>query len=228
MDSFHRRLSVRFFMRNLVLPVLPLVSFLCSLQTAVAAPKIIHVSDPVRPDETVILTGDSFGGSGAVELTELPLGAKGPLDLEALGRDERWVSITPEQSGAGSMKFVIPKDWPQGIWLCRVRTGGEVSAPVVLNAPSVWWWNGDSGETVSPGGWLRVFGKAVALNAQSHGRLTSASGESVALQTEESSAYGVRFAVPKDLPEGEYALSIHNGLGGEAAWIPARSRPGPR
>jgi len=104
-----------------------------------------------------------------------------------------------------------------------VRNGSEVSEPVVLNAPSVWWWNGDSGETASPGGWLRVFGKALAFGTQSRCKLTGAGGRNVVLHTQESSAYGVKFPVPKDLREGEYTLWMHNGLGGEATWTASGS-----
>ena len=205
-------------MRVYFLLLLPLLSPLCCIPATAAVPHIIHVSDPVRPDETVLMTGDSFGDQGIVELAQIPAEAKGPMGAGVLSRNASWQSAPPLQRSEVSLKCVIPRDWPQGIWLCRVRNGTEVSEPVVLNAPSVWWWNGDSGETASPGGWLRVFGKALAFGSESRCKLTGADGKSFLLHTEKSSTYAVKCAVPKELPEGEYTLWMHNGLGGEATW----------
>ena len=68
---------------------------------------------------------------------------------------------------AQSLKCVVPASWPMGIWACRVRRGAALSEPVILNAPEPWWWNGDGGETASPGGWLRVFGKSLNFGGAS-------------------------------------------------------------
>ena len=60
------------------------------------------------------------------------------------------------------------------IWACRVRRGETLSEPVILNAPEPWWWNGDSGQTASPGGWLRVFGKSLNFGGASQAVLRAA------------------------------------------------------
>lgn len=208
-------------MRTSFLAILPLFSLLGCLPSNAAVPSIIHVSDPIRPDQTALITGDSFGENATVELAPIPPDAKNAATVAATAVGTHWQALVPLQQGKESMKFVVPKDWTQGIWLCRVRNGSEVSTPVVLNAPTVWWWNGDAGERVSPGGWLRVFGKALSFGTPCRAKLTREEGAPVALATEESNPYGCRLAVPKDLAEGEYKLWLHNGLGGEAAWTPA-------
>ncbi len=185
-----------------------LLAPLCTLHAAAAVPHIISVSDPVRPDEAVLVSGAGFGPGCQVEL--------GPLNVAQPG-----ATIPPLQAGEGSLKFVVPKAWPQDLWACRVRQGAAVSAPVVLNAPAVWWWNGDGGETAAPGGWLRVFGKCLNFGGESRARLQSGTGPCLTLTAREVSCYALNFALPAGLAAGDYALTIHNGLGGEAGWRPA-------
>jgi hypothetical protein len=210
-------------MRTPLLALLPLLTSVCGIKADAAAPTIIHFSDPVRPDETVLMTGDSFGEGATVEVAQISTDTKSPVKEASPALSVQWKSLMPLQSGEGALKFVIPKDWKQGLWLCRVRNGNDISAPVTLNAPSVWWWNGDSGETVSPGGWLRVFGKALSFSVPCRAKLMGADGNSFVLAVEEGNSYAARLAVPKGLTEGEYTLWIHNGLGGEAAWAAAGS-----
>ncbi len=175
-----------------------------SLLMAAEGPQILSASDPVRPDEAVLLTGEAFGDPCSVELE----GSKG------------WETIEPLQKGPRSLTIVVPKSWPQGAWACRVRRGETVSAPVVLNAPTVWWWNGDGGELASPGGWLRVFGKCLSFGG-SRAQLRQGDGKVIIVSAQEQSGYALKFSLPADLAPGDYALAIHNGLGGDEAWHPA-------
>ena len=187
-----------------------------ALQAGLAVPQIIHVSDPVRPDETVLVTGEAMGEGTGVELAPLPGAADvGPGKLS---RIRHWESIAPLQSDARSLKFVVPKTWPQGAWACRVRRGDAVSEPVIINAPTAWWWNGDGGESASPGGWLRVFGKALNFGGESRVKLEAVDGRSICLSAREKSCYALGFKLPGDLAVGDYALAVHNGLGGDLTW----------
>ncbi|MEI6712547.1 MAG: glycosyl hydrolase family 28-related protein [Verrucomicrobiota bacterium] len=208
-------------MRVFLLVSLSLVFSSSALQVSAAAPQIIHATDPVRSDETVLVTGDSFGDATMVEISPVPEGTKGPVKADSFSAIETWKSLEPIQRGEGTLKFVVPKEWAQGIWLCRVRNGAEVSSPVFLNAPSVWWWNGDLGESASPGGWVRVFGKALSFGEVSRARLTGLAGQSVLLTAEESNGYALKFRLPNELADGEYELSVHNGMGGDATWTAA-------
>ena len=181
-----------------------------------AAPQISGVSDPVRPDEAVLVIGEGFGPGCSVELGPVTDGAAaGP---QAGPEVKAWEPVTPLQATARSLKFVVPKAWPQGLWACRVRQSDGVSAPVTLNAPAPWWWNGDGGETASPGGWVRVFGKCLNFGGASRALLQGPAGTRVTLRAGARTCYALTFALPSDLAAGDYALSLHNGLGGEAGW----------
>ena len=46
-----------------------------------------------------------------------------------------------------------------------VAVGGSASLP--LNTPDIWWWQGDMGNSSTPGGWLRVFGRNIAATSAS-------------------------------------------------------------
>ena len=185
---------------------------------AADSPVITWASDPVRPDETILLRGDAFGSEIVVELARLP---NTPDTLPKAGTTlavETWETLQPMQADDTSSKTVVPKSWPQGVWACRVRRGDAVSEPVVLNAPEPWWWNGDAGESASPGGWLRVFGKSLDHGGASRAVLRHAEGLIVPLKPKEADAYALRFDLPADLAPGDCELFVHNGLGGDAAW----------
>ena len=169
------------------------------------APQILWASDPIRPGETLLLTGEGFTSNSVVELSDA-------------GAAESWTALTVVQRGAQSLKAVLPDSRPLDAWACRVREGERVSKVEWLNEPAVWWWNGDGGAFATPGGGLRVFGKSLCFGGQSRARLRAADGASVELLPRESSCYALAFALPEGLAPGEYALSVNNGLRGEAAW----------
>ena len=39
------------------------------------------------------------------------------------------------------------------------------SAPLCMNLPDPWWWQGDAGNSSTPDGWLRVFGRSIGLSS---------------------------------------------------------------
>ena len=185
---------------------------------AAASPQIIQASDPVRPDEAVLVIGDAFGKGCSVEMAQLPDGPATAPREKSPPAAKKWQVIQPLQGDERSLKVVVPKDWPQGVWACRVRQGGLVSEPVILNAPEAWWWNGDAGESATPGGGLRVFGKSLNFGGESLALLRAADGRSLTLKADKPDAYALAFTLPADLAAGDYELFVHNGLGGYAAW----------
>jgi len=172
------------------------------------APYVDWASDPVGPNETVMLMGGGLQG-GTAELIECP-------SQDA----SRWRSVAPLQSSLQCLKFVLPADWTPGVYNCRVRSEQGVSNVMTLNAADPWWFLGDQGETASPGGSLRIFGKCFAPDKQRPAgvELTDAGGKVVRLSPREASGYALRVDLPADLPAGEYAVSVHNGCGGQSAW----------
>lgn len=200
-----------------VLSTALLLAPLAALQAA-PPPVITWASDPVRPDETILLQGDAFGGACLVELGRFPDFLSASPRTDALAPVKEWVPLQPLQAGGTALKCVVPKSWAQGVWACRVRRDDGVSEPVVLNAPEPWWWIGDSGEFASPGGWLRVFGKSLNLGGESRAVLRDNKGGTLSLKPKEADAYALRFDLPADLTDGDHELFLHNGLGGDSAW----------
>jgi len=178
---------------------------LAMVQVAGAAPQIVWASDPVRPDETVVVMGEGFTSNSVIELNEG-------------GSDQLWTTLPPVQVSGQSLKAVVPKEWPLNVWSYRVRQGSQVSSTGVLNQPVVWWWNGDGGGFATPGGWLRVFGKSLHFGGASRAVMQDASGEVIELSPGTSTCYTLAFDLPKELTPGDYRLRVYNGLGGTGAW----------
>jgi len=82
-------------------------------------PVVFWASDPVEPDETVLVSGDGFGESPKVELQKLPdgqLGTPSPgVAWKAAGRQVECL-----QPSDTSVKFVVPKSLGKGGYLFRV------------------------------------------------------------------------------------------------------------
>lgn len=172
--------------------------------TAELPPQISWASDPVRPDEAVLVVGDGFSPDSKIAISTLGDGVR--------------QTIQPLDISTRSLKFVIPKAWPQGAWQVQIQNAHAISKPVFLNQPAVWWKNCDAGDTATPGGWVRVFGKSLNFGGRSQGVLRDPTGKDVPLVLSQGNAYALDFAVPKDLAPGVYTMSVHNGLGGNANW----------
>jgi hypothetical protein len=182
-------------------------------------PTILRAVDPVRPGETVMLSGD-WPITASVEVAQLT----GQADGAALS----WQHLEPLQVSSQSMKFAIPATWAMGAYACRVIDGAaphaSASATMLLNLPDPWWLRGDGSATAAaPGGWLRIFGKALHFDAPSHVRIEGASRKIklVAQASKDTGGYALTVALPADLPTGLYTVAVHNGFGGSNAWRPA-------
>ena len=195
-----------------------IVLFLLPIAVLYAAgipPQLVWASDPIRPDETVLLRGGGFGAQPAVEFARLEDGDPTAAKLPTL----TWVTLPALQPTDDALKFIIPADARPGVFACRVVTGGAKSNPVLLNRPDVWWLQGDAGTGATPGGWLRIFGKCLGCEAASvRVRLASPNGSSVALHAEAADGWSARCTVPADLVPGNYSVRLHNGQGGAGAW----------
>lgn len=219
-------------------------SVLLPLGAACAAPVVTWASDPVRPDETVLVLGGGFGDAPQVEVGRLSdeAPAEAAEDPWAAVEDPRAVEVL--QAVDYSLTFVVPADLAPGVFVFRIVAGGETSAARLLNAPDVWWTQGDEGRQATPGGWVRVFGKSLRLGAiHPCLRLTSATGEDIVLTGKGDNEqappafvgrigsllvapvagdeYNLSFSLPPEVAPGEYRLEVHNGFGGAAAGCPA-------
>lgn len=198
-------------------PVLSLLAVLLIATTGRAAgqPVVCWASDPVRPDEAVLLRGGGFSAQPVVEFARLDDGDPSAAKQIKL----TWVKLPVLQPVDDALKFVIPADVRPGVFACRVVAGGVQSEPVLLNRPDAWWIQGDAGSNSIIGGWLRIFGKCLGTNGASVGvQLVSASGAAVALRANAVDGWSLRCPVPTNVASGEYTIRLHNGQGGAGAW----------
>jgi hypothetical protein len=116
-------------------------------------------------------------------------------------------SAVTVQPGDESLKFILPADLKPGVFAYSLSGAGG-QAKGLLNAPVVWWAQGDQGTSARPGGWVGAFGRNLAGNGTT-GYLTGP--RALTLKPTEADAWSARFKLPKDLPAGQYQLHVHNG-----------------
>jgi len=194
------------------------------LPAVAAGPVVFWASDPVRPDETVLVAGAGFGKEPTVELLRLEDGTPGDPRDESLSWPKDARPCRPEvlQPANESLKFVIPADFAPGAYMFRIRTPqGEYSEPVRLNCPTVYWVQGDRGNgAASPGGWLRVFGRCVAASGCTPVVLLRSPQRKRQLRLSGTAdgQWSVAVNLPPSTAEGEYEIRVHNGRGGRSGW----------
>lgn len=180
-------------------------------------PTILWASDPVMPGDAALLWGSDFGKIDHVSVARLADGE---------GAGSRPLPTPALQATDKSVKCVIPESLKLGVFAVSVVTDAGQCEPVLLNRPDLWWCQGDLGEDASPGGWVRAFGKCLALPGARHSdhQVTlQLSGPSTArVQCVNSTPYALKAQLPDDLPPGVYEARVHNGFGGNRAWSQAR------
>ena len=186
--------------------LLAVTAILCTATLPlVAKPVVIWASDPVRAGESVVVRGDGFGEKSSVEVS-----------FTKNGKLTDWQSAEVLQQKSTTLKFVLPVEIGDGIVRFRISDGQESSDPSVLNAPEIWWMQGDETETATPGGWIRLFGLNLDLRRGAKATLRSG-GDAVVIDPEAIDEFALRIPLPGDVKPGEYTVDFHNGLADEAA-----------
>jgi len=161
-------------------------------------PAVVWVSQPVSPGEAVMVYGGPWTNVTAVEVE---------------GPDKR--TVAPLKVTGDCVTFVYPKEWPLASFTARVAGGGG-AAELSVNAPEVWWLQGDAGKGATPGGWLRAFGRSVGYGGKAFLEFRGA-GKALTVAAKESDLYALRVELPGDFPAGEYRVFLNNGLCKESA-----------
>ncbi|MHB8997408.1 MAG: hypothetical protein ACYC63_19355 [Armatimonadota bacterium] len=182
-----------------------------------AAPVITWVSDPVRPDETVVLLSEGCSENAVVEMARVEDALWGTPMANAPAVP-KWISVKPLQASRQCVKAVVPPAFKAGVFALRLREGGEFSQIAYANAPEVWWAQGDEGQRCTPGGWLRAFGRCLGFGGKVQAVLRDAKGADVALSVRQADLWSVSAAVPTTMAPGAYELWVHNGFGGASLW----------
>jgi hypothetical protein len=169
---------------------------------AAAEPSIFWVSQPVRPGETVLAQGDGWGDDARVTVWRVP--DPGPSE----GTPAPLLQTTPR-----SLKFTLPNDWPMGVYAFRVN-GGPLT---LVNAPELWWVQGNRGRRATPGGWFRAFGTCLSLDRMPTATLSRDGKAVITLAAQKADEYTASFTLPENVAEGKYTLALRSGHGNGAA-----------
>ena len=191
------------------------------------SPKVFWVSQPVNKDETMLITGGNLlPGTTRVDAAQLADGDPGDPVVQS-PTVTGWTSLTPLTSTARSLTATIPANWTNGVYALRLSNGISSDSIRLVNAPDPWFVQGDKGDSATPGGSFYVAGATLERTGGVTPQavlLPEGGGAPVARLTlaermTTSTGYALRFAVPANVPEGDYQLWLHNGRGGKAAWV---------
>ncbi len=193
-----------------ILPVLLCVA-------AHAQPVMYWHSGPVRPGETVVVTGGGWSATPTVELAPLPAGPDAPAPTA-------FKAVALLKGDDAGLHFVLPDGPP----LQALRIDGTLVG--TINRPEVWWVQDRDGEPLAPGrtlaGFGRGFGGELARRAgggprptagQGLAELVPAGGQARRLPCVVGD-YAFELPLPGDLPPGEYRLRYSTGSGGALGW----------
>lgn len=173
-------------------------------------PAVIWFSNQVKPDETLVINGDSFTPETKVKLTRL-------LDSDGGEASEQYV--TPLDVSEQSLKVVIPAEWQPGVYTCAIENTDECFTEFFVNQPEIWWQQGDSGvDSATQGGWLRFQGNCLCFDKMPVVELIS-DNKVISLEVTDRSMYSVQTAIPDDLEPGVYQIKFSNGYGGQTAIV---------
>lgn len=198
-------------MRRCIVVAAALVGALASMECQ-AKPLVFWASEPVGPDETVLLAGSDMGGIRRVRIGVVGDGADGS------GRPSEPVDAEITHVGATATGFVVPARFPSGVYAYELESGDGARTSGTLNAPDVYWIQGDEGAASTPGGWVRVFGRNVARTAGARAALLDADGRRTELALTRGAMWDASFDVPADLAPGRYELVAWNGQGDAGTW----------
>jgi len=188
-----------------------------------SAPVPFWVSQPVLPDDTVLVTGGNLTNTTQAQLAVLDNGSPGLPTLPVLGFLP-WGTVIPGTATSRSLHVGIPATWSVGIYALRLANGTTHGPAILVDAPDPWFAMGDTGMEVSPGGTLYVAGHCLAYGGNPSTIALVQNGAPAAILTgtpltsdERGWGYAVSTPLPA-LPPGLYEVWVHNGFGGANGW----------
>ncbi len=199
---------------QIFLVALALAQILCGAN-AIAHPAVFWFNDPVGPDDTVVVTGADLEEVTQATISRVP-------DHGSGAGPEAAKAINIVQPNPQSLKFVVPKDFAPGIYRFTLNyPDGAFSAG--LNLPTIYWTQDNLGDAVSPGEWLRIFGRNI-VRQRDRARLVLApdgGGAPVAATLSGGGIWEATFRVPAAITPGFYRARLSNGDGGDGEWVDA-------
>ena len=220
-----------------------------------SATPLVWVSQPVVQNETALLvaTTAATAAAGAAEarLPAVPMKfarlcpQRAAAEVEACTfvplRDQQYMPPSePRNRSVTGCAFTIPPTATVHAWVVSLCASSEPQSCSTtarpLNVAQVDWTQGDRGNSSEAGGWLRIFGKALAFGPDGTGtgrvrcipEREAASGVTAIrlrlrrtgqsdwteLNVSAASCYAITAQVPASLLPGAYEMSLSNGIEG--------------
>lgn len=154
------------------------------------------------PGEAALVIGDAFEGNwNAVVKLVRPSGARTEYDP---------ISAPVIQRSSSSFKVVIPHELPVGIYELSIP-GLDGDRSIVLNRPTIYWIQGDQGQSATARGWIRIFGRAISLNGKLSVRLISEeSSRSYLLESDRATLWEGGARLSDQVEAGQYRVEIQD------------------
>jgi hypothetical protein len=148
-------------------------------------PIVWWVSEPVLPNQTVLLFGDNFDG----------------VSTALFRQGKRRIEVRCLQTRPHSVKAVVPASFEPGTFDVTVR-----GSTVPVNRPKILWVQGDA----VPGGTIRVFGTALSWpKSSSFATLSGARRFRVPCQARNPFSLSLR--LPSSMKPGRYEMRLSGG-----------------
>jgi hypothetical protein len=173
-----------------------------------SAPLIHWVSDPVAPGETVLIVGEHLNDVTSTRIRRLPDNSHSARDTLVVNSQ----SVALRRVSATSFAFTLPNDLTAGVYKMVVTTR-EGTTTRLINAPIVYWVQGDKGKAATVGGWVRVFGRNIARTDRAVLRFSRGGKLVSEVKVAAVDLWDGHFKVPADLPTDHYDLTLWNGNG---------------
>lgn len=168
--------------------------------SASCQPSVYWHSDPIRPGETLLISG---GDLSEVEAVNIRLRRRDG-DIAVMRAAE--VSHTNTE-----IKAQLPIDLGSEPFEIELRfNGGNGSIVRDVNSATTYWLQGDLGDQASAGGWIRIFGRNMA-SGNGILELQDQKGEVRRLQAKFISEWELRFSIPEALGPGVYSATLLTG-----------------
>jgi hypothetical protein len=200
------------FSKTACLTLFAIVGSLLHFVTAFAAqqPVVFWSAEPVQPGEMAMLQGIGWDETTVVAVT-----GDNVEDSLIVTSDSLYVNQR-------SLRFVIPEHLSPGVRVCTI-TARSGALTVTLNLPQPWWQQCDNGQRATPGGWVRIFGRCLAFEGTEPAVQFRQNGKAFQAEVSSASMWAITTRIPKAVQLGEHEIWVHNGTGGDSAWVKAGS-----
>jgi hypothetical protein len=173
-------------------------------------------SRETAPGQSILLTGAFTDARKRVRLAWIPTGT---IDWKNIVQNSVTV-ISPTQQGSTGISFIVPPDYPAGVYGFEIEDPSSVPALGLANVPQVNWAigvpaNRDPAQAlqhqvhdcgVEPGDNLRIFGKN--FSASNRVILQSSRGSAYAFSPSMLDTNSIAVAIPGTIPPGSYNVWV--------------------